>query len=177
MNLIINTFIFIIDKEALANKYNINTINSRIQLLSLVDIANQRKKEFLGKVYNFTITIYRSPQLVIKQNKLITTLIPRENATRWNSQERLFAAYLYPRIQYAYKRQQQKYLTELPVTNKFTDKDQLNIEKFQFFLKALVNVTKFTEGLNATIKRVLLTMEFILEYFENGKVSLTTYSI
>ncbi len=64
-----------------------------------------------------------------------------------------------------------KHLNEFPASIKLTITDRDHLTKLYAFLNALNDAVKFLEGPQATLERVLPIMEFILEHFEQGKVS------
>jgi hypothetical protein len=70
----------------------------------------------------------------------------------------------------AYEKWWAKYPDEFPASIRLTDTDWDHLTKLHEFLKALNDAVKFLEGPQATLERVLPTMEFILEHFEQGKV-------
>jgi hypothetical protein len=63
-----------------------------------------------------------------------------------------------------------RYPNEFPTSIKLTADDWDQLAKLHAFLKALNDAVKFLEGPRATLERVLPTMEFVLEHFEQGKV-------
>jgi len=100
--------------------------------------------------------------------KIAGRQLPLDNSTRWGSWELMVACFVLCRE--AYERWWQKYPDEFPTSIKLTDADWDHLTKLHEFLKALNNAVKFLEGPKATLERVLPTMEFILEHFEQGKV-------
>lgn len=78
---------------------------------------------------------------------------------------------LFLKLKESYEKWWQKYPDEFPVSIKLTADDWDHLQKLHDFLKALIDAIEFLEGPQATIERVLPTMEFILEHFEQGKVS------
>lgn len=75
------------------------------------------------------------------------------------------------KLRWAYEKWWIRYPAEFPESIKLTATEWDQLEKLHEFLKALNDAIKFLEGPQATLERVLPTMEFILEHFEQGKAS------
>jgi hypothetical protein len=74
------------------------------------------------------------------------------------------------RVRTAYIKWWERYPELISSQDMLTKEDWQYLEKIHAFLKALVDVTAWVEGREATLERVLPTMEFILDHFEKGKV-------
>ena len=91
-------------------------------------------------------------------------MIPRDNATRWGLFKVMIAIFL--KLKQYYKKQWQKYPKEFAEEERLTNRDQEQLEKIDFFMTALDDIIKFLEGPRATLERMILTIEFILDHFE-----------
>ena len=84
------------------------------------------------------------------------------------------------KLKQCYEKWWQKYPKEFAKEERLTNQDWEQLEKIDFFMTALDNATKFLEGPRVTLERMIPTMEFILDHFEQGKVcsnqSITTYN-
>lgn len=97
-------------------------------------------------------------------------MIPRDNDTRWGSWEAQIRVFLDPKVKAAYIKWIERFPLTSPAEDRLTEADWKQSEKVYEFLKAIVDVTSMVEGTNATLDRVLPSMEFILDHFEKGKV-------
>ena len=127
-----------------------------------------RKTGTPGKCHDFTVLVSSSPQLRQKWIKMAGRYLPRDNATRWGSWRVMIEVFILMRE--PYEKWWTRYPDEFPTTIKLTDEDWDQLIKLHSFLTTLDDALKFLEGPRATLERVLPTMEFILEHFEQGKV-------
>jgi hypothetical protein len=105
-----------------------------------------------------------------KWEKLAGVRIPRDNDTRWGSWEAQISSMLSERVRTAYMKWWERYPGLISSQDMLIEEDWQYLEKIHTFLKALVDVTAWVEGRDATLERVLPTMEFMLDHFEKGKV-------
>ena len=126
-----------------------------------------RQKGPLGKLHNLVVYIRRSTQRIQRfQDQTQGLNLIRDNSTRWNSWFRMIDCYLEPRHREA--------IDVFTVRDKLTE-DQLseadwdNLQKIRDFLQCFEDATLATEGKAATLEKVLPTMDFLLEQFEEGK--------
>ena len=105
-------------------------------------------------------------------------MIPKDNATRWGSFKVMIATFL--KLKQCYEKWWQKYPKEFTEEERLTNRDWEQLEKIDFFMTALDDAIKFLEGPRTTLERMIPTMEFILDHFEQGKVcsnwSIATYN-
>lgn len=78
-----------------------------------------------------------------------------------------------PQVRHALEKLRRRFADDSTFPDEsFPNNDDFDsIERVHHFLKALNDATKFLEGPTATIERVIPTMEYLLEHFEEGKVS------
>lgn len=95
--------------------------------------------------------------------------LPKDNSTRWSSFELMISVFL--EVREAYELWWEKYPTEFAISDKLTNEDWDQLRKLHEFLKSILDATRFLEGNSTTLERVLPTMEFVLDHFEQGKVS------
>ena len=154
--------------DALIQDNNEEAVARGVLLPSQLEMDLWRKKGAPGKCHNFSHLITGSPQLVQKWLKIAPQMIPRDNATRWGSFKVMIATFL--KLKWSYEKWWQKYPKEFTEEERLTNRDWEQLEKIDFFMTALDDATKFLEGPRATLERMIPTMEFILDHFEQGKV-------
>lgn len=126
-----------------------------------------RWKGPLGKLHNLVVYIRQSTQRIQRfQDQTQGLNLIRDNSTRWNSWFKMIDSCLDPRRREA--------IDVFSVRDKLYD-DQLsnddwdNLQKIRDFLQFFEDATLSTEGRAATLEKVLPTMDFLLEQFEDGK--------
>lgn len=131
----------------------------------------RRKFGPYGKAHNNITKIRASAGRIQNFRKLSGgALLPKDNRTRWNSAYTSLTALLKPSNRTALIKFYQKYPDVITDQDRLTDGDWNTLEKIHFSLQALYDATQYTEEDNATLDRVLPTMEFILAHFESGKI-------
>jgi hypothetical protein len=162
INLAAQSFLFQIDEEALADHNNTELLSTPTEM----EMNHWRRKGPLGKLHNIIVYIQRSPQRMANFRELSQGRnLVRDNSTRWNSwykmistATKLKAAINVYCIQY---QENQEDLLSL--------EDWKDLQKVEDFLLFFHDATLSTESRGATIERVLPTMDFLLEKFEEAK--------
>lgn len=130
------------------------------------ELKQWRKLGPLGKLHNINVWIMGSPQRIQSFLRRSGNLMPRrDNGTRWNS--------WYEMLHWSIKRIKAAIVA---VTNEEPDlaKDLLTAEEWRTldyirdFLQNFYDATKATEGREATLARVLPTMDFLADVFEDA---------
>ncbi len=125
-----------------------------------------RKLGPLGKLHNIVVWITGSPQRIQAFKKHSEDLMPRrDNSTRWNS--------WYAMLDWAL-RKLKKAIIHVTSEEPELAKDVLTAEEWKTlghisdFLRNFYDATKATEGHKATLNRVLPTMDFLANIFEEA---------
>lgn len=152
------------DNEALS--YENNATVSLIP--SEQEMQDWRNKGPLGKLHNIVVYIQRSPQRIASFEALTSgKRIPRDNKTRWNSWYAMIDCAISIRMKPAID---VFCAQEGLEADALTPSDWTTLGHFHKYLKFFYQATLATEGYEATIDRVLSTMEFLLEKLEAAKV-------
>lgn len=125
-----------------------------------------RMKGPLGKLHNIVVHIQRSAQRMATFRTLSQGRnLSRDNATRWNSWYQMLqtATTLRAAIDVYCAQYQEN------TADSLSAEDWRNLQKIENFLLCFHDATLSTESRGATIERVLPTMDFLLEQFEQGK--------
>ncbi len=166
INLAAQSFLFHTDDEALADENNASLLTTPTEL----EMQQWRQKGPLGKLHNIVVYVQRSTQRIANFRELSGGRnLVRDNSTRWNSWYAMIstATKLKTAINlfcHQYQENNDDILSE---------KDWQDLQKLQDFLLFFYDATAATEGHNATIDRVLPTMDFLLEQFEAAKETYT----
>jgi hypothetical protein len=156
-------FLFATEDEALADYNNSNTLIPPTER----EMADWRQKGPLGKLHNIVVYIQRSPQRIASFRQLSSGLnLARDNSTRWNSWYKMLsvATKLQPAIDVfcaTYKENEADWLTDI---------DWQNLRKIEGFLLFFHDAILSTESRDSSIEKVLPTMDFLLDQFEQGKI-------
>ena len=120
----------------------------------------------LGKLHNITVWIMGSPQRIQSFKKKSGGLMPRrDNSTRWNS--------WYAMLDWTIKRLK-PYIIAVAAEESDLASDVLTADEWRTlshirdFLQNFHDATKATEGRGATLERVLDTMDFLADVFEDA---------
>ncbi|OWT42236.1 hypothetical protein VFPPC_18636 [Pochonia chlamydosporia 170] len=162
INLAAQSFLFQTNDESLADENNTSALTTPTEL----EMEQWRRKGPLGKLHNIVAYIQRSPQRLANFRELSGGRnLVRDNSTRWNSWYAMIrtATKLKTAIN-LFCHQYQENSDDL-----LSEKDWQELQKLQDFLLFFYDATTGTEGRNATIDRVLPTMDFLLEQFETAK--------
>lgn len=162
INLAAQSFLFDTDDQALAKENNASLLTTPTEL----EMQQWRQKGPLGKLHNIVVYIQRSTQRLANFRELSGGRnLVRDNSTRWNSSYSMIniATKLKTAIN-LFCHQYQENNDDL-----LSEKDWQDLQKLQDFLLFFHDATLATEGRNATIDRVLPTMDFLLEQFETAK--------
>lgn len=133
-----------------------------------------RKLGPLGKLHNIIVYIMASPQRIQAFRNASGGLMPhRDNNTRWNS--------WYEMLNWAIEKIKPQLIALTHEEPDLSDdlltadnwKDLIQIRDF---LKGFYDTTKVTESRAATLDRVLPTMDFLLERFEEAEVQFATHT-
>jgi hypothetical protein len=175
LNLIVNAFLF--------------TNGSEEQLMELYDKEDESGEELddkgqkeransirtkmgvMGKIHNLVVHIRASPNRTKEFEALNGRSIPLDNRTRWNSWFRMLSVALDTEVLNALRNYTEKHVTEgtIDKRDQLSPSDIALCRAIEQFLSVFHSATLFLEGQQATIERVLETMEIIKEHF---KVSL-----
>jgi hypothetical protein len=158
------------DNEALSYENN-----ATISLIpSEQEMQDWRKKGPLGKLHNIVVYIQRSPQRIASFEALTSgKRIPRDNQTRWNSWYTMIDCAISARMRPAID---VFCVQEGLEADALISSDWITLGHFHKYLKFFYQATLATEGYEATIDRVLSTMEFLLEKLEAAKVEFKEHS-
>ena len=136
------------------------------------ELQDYRKLGPQGKLHNIIVYIMRSPQRIQKFRRLSKGLMPkRDHRVRWNS--------WYIMLDWSIDRIKpflQSYIGDDPDLSNdiLTASDWRTLTSMRDFLQPFFQITKYTEGRNATINRVLPSLDFLLDRYELGALSHTT---
>ncbi|KID81519.1 transposase-like protein [Metarhizium guizhouense ARSEF 977] len=162
INLAAQSFLFQTSDESLADENSPSALTTPTEL----EMEQWRRKGPLGKLHNIVVYIQRSPQRLANFRELSGGRnLVRDNSTRWNSWYAMI--HTATKLKTAIKlfcHQYQENSDDL-----LSEKDWKDLQKLQDFLLFFYDATTGTEGRNATIDRVLPTMDFLLEQFETAK--------
>lgn len=123
----------------------------------------------LGKLHNIVVYIQRSPQRQATFEKYSDgKRLPRDNKTRWNSWYLMLHNALDDNMKKAIIGYCHKEYYDL-CQDELTPSDWIVLSHIHDFLQFFYEATLATEGREATLERVLLSMEFLLEQLEKGK--------
>lgn len=168
INLAVSAFLFGKHPDAASRNENWET-NAGI---SKDELAHWRKLGPLEKLHNIVTYIMMSTQRIQAFKHLSGGLmVHRDNGTRWNSWYHMLDWSL-TRIKSALQHycNDEAALTE----DILLPNDWSTLKLIRDFLKGFLEATKFSEGREATIDRVLPTMDFLLAKFENASEEYTS---
>jgi hypothetical protein len=165
-----NDFMFVDNENTLAEDNNLPALLRGCSVPDKKAMRLWRKTGPPGKCHDFTVSVSSSPQLRQKWIKMAGRYLPRDNSTRWGSWRVMIEVFIFMRE--PYEKWWTRYPDEFLASIKLTNDDWDQLIKLHHFLTALDDALKFLEGPKATLERVLPTMEFVLEHFEQGKVRL-----
>ena len=162
INLTAQSFLFQTENEALSNENNTSTFAPP----TATEMEQWRQKGPLGKLHNIVVYIQRSPQRIAQFQELSGGRnLSRDNSTRWNSWYKMInTAIQLKNAVGLFCMQHQNDQLDLLSSDEWQD-----LEKLQSFLLFFYDATLSTESRGATVDRVLPTMDFLLEQFEEGK--------
>ncbi len=162
INLAAQSFLFYTEDEDLAEKNNEGLLTMPTEL----EIQQWRQKGPLGKLYNIVVYIQRSTQRKANFRDLSNSHnLVQDNSTCWNSWYLMInAATKLKTAINLFCHQYQENNDDL-----LSEKDWQDLQKLEDFLLFFHDATLATEGQNATIDKVLPTMDFLLEQFETAK--------
>ena len=123
-------------------------------------------KGTLGKLHNLVVYIQRSTQRITQFRALSNSHnLTRDNSTRWNSWYKMINTAIQLKSALSlFCLQFHEYQLDMLSANEWKD-----LKKLQGFLLFFHDATLSTESRGATIDRVLPTMDFLLEQFEEDK--------
>ena len=130
-----------------------------------------RAKGALGKLHNIVVFVQRSPQRIAAFIELSGgKKLERDNSTRWNSWAHMIACALRPEIRRAIK----IFCQEFELDQDALDLDDwIYIQAVYDLLKIFEQVTLDIEGSFGTLGKVIMTMDFLLNLFEEVRQSTT----
>ncbi len=135
------------------------------------ELQDYRRLGPQGKLHNIIVYIMRSPQRIQKFRRLSKGLMPkRDHRVRWNSWF-IMLDWSINRI----KPFLQSFIGDDPDLSDdiLTAGDWRTLTSMRNFLEPFFQITKYTEGRHATIDRVLPSLDFLLDRYENGALSHT----
>lgn len=125
-----------------------------------------RAKGPLGKLHNLVVYIQCSPQRIACFRELSGGRnLVWDNAIQWNSWYNMIKRGV--ELKHTLGLFCMQFHEDL--TDMLSPEDWKDLEKLQSFLLCFYDATLSTESRGATIERVLLTIDFLLEQFEDGK--------
>lgn len=131
-------------------------------------IDQWRKLGPLGKLHNIIIWIMESTQRIQAFKKLSNSCMPhRDNGTRQNS--------WYDILDWGIEKIKPAIVSlsneEADLSNDLLSaEDRKTLVYIRNFLKSFYDATKISEGQEATLDRVLPTMDFLIQHFENSVI-------
>ena len=164
INLAAQSFLFYTEDEALTDH---NNDSSTFATPTELEMEHWRKKGPLGKLHNIVVFIQRSTQRIAKFRELSQGHnLSRDNSTRWNSWYKMISTAMKLKVAVnVYCTQYQENDADL-----LLPEDWKHLQQIQEFLQSFHDATLSTESRDATIERVLPTMDFLLDQFEQGKL-------
>ena len=128
-----------------------------------------RKRGPPGKLHNIVVYVQRSTQRIQVFKELSGgRRLVRDDSRCWNSWFMMIRTTTEPRIQLAINLFCSKYLETTDDLQ--SDDDWSQLQKIHAFLKSFHEDALATECRTASIERVLPTMDFLLERFENANI-------
>lgn len=163
INLSAQAFLFQTENEALSSENDSNSYETPTSL----EIEQWRRRGPLGKLHNLVVYIQRSTQRMAQFRELSGGRnLSRDNSTRWNSWYTMIKAAIQLKTALGlFCIQFHEDQLDMLSANEWND-----LEKLQSFLLFFYDATLSTESRRATIDKVLPTMDFLLEQFEEGKI-------
>ena len=132
------------------------------------DIELWRRKGPLGKLHNFVVFIQGSVQREQKFWELSRNRhLARDNSTRWNSWYTML--YVALKLRDSIEAYYDHYPDEAVDGDMLTQDEWAILEVIKDFLEVFQDATKGLESHNATLDRVLPSMDILLDKFEEKK--------
>lgn len=119
----------------------------------------------LGKLHNIVVHIRGSPARITQFKELAGRMIPLDNSTRWNS--------WYEMVNVAIEKESaidtysKTWFEDLKL-DFLSPQEWKILQSIQSFLKPFFRATKDTEGDSATIDRILLTMDVLVQHYKKS---------
>jgi hypothetical protein len=133
------------------------------------ELQQWRARGPLGKLHNIVVYVQRSPQRQASFLKHSNgKRLVRDNKTRWNSWYLMLACALTGNMKKAINNYCIQEFEELH-DDSLQDTDWAILQSIHNCLLHFYEATMATEGRQATLERVLLSMEFLLDQLESGK--------
>lgn len=132
-----------------------------------MEMDEWRKLGPLGKAHNIAVYSRLNPQRIKRFRELSGgLLIQRDNSTRWNSWADMLESLLWPEIKHIID----DYIDENPglEEERLTKTDWKLLDKVQKILEAFRHATKTTEGANATLSKVLPSIDYLLDVYQKA---------
>jgi hypothetical protein len=157
INLAVQSFLFVTNSE-----------NIEEEGITLDDIELWRRKGPLGKLHNFVVFIQGSVQREQKFWELSRNRhLARDNSTRWNSWYTML--YVALKLRDSIEAYYDHYPDEAVDGDMLTQDEWAILEVIKDFLEVFRDATKGLESHNATLDRVLPSMDILLDEFEEKK--------
>lgn len=164
INLAVQDFLFKGDVDEFTKEATIDIVNSDTP--TATQLSKWRRLGPIGKLHNIVTYIARSPQRVESFKKISGgKMVHRDQATRWNS--------FYDMVDWALekiKEPLQIYTTGADALREdilFSD-DWRILEEIRDFLRSFHRATLVTEGQQSGLEKVIPTLDFLLEEFEQA---------
>jgi hypothetical protein len=127
----------------------------------------------LGQLHNIIVHIRGSPRRINAFLEITGRMIPLDNRTRWNSW------YLMLVIALDYKAAIDSYVEDHPdlEDDGFSRQDWTRLRTIKEFLAPFHQATLETQGDNASIDKVLFTMDVLILWFEKSLVSKSYFKL
>ena len=176
LNLVVQAFLFVNDEEEeeIGSYDEEDRSGEELDEKRQKERANQMRNRMgvMGKVHNIVVNIRASPNRTTEFKRLAGRSIPLNNRTRWNSWYIMLDVALQTEVLNAIRN-----YTEIHINRgTFDKKDELSFSNISFyrtiksFLYIFYRATLFLEGQQATIERVLKTMNIIYEHLQRSLI-------
>lgn len=163
INLSVQAFLFGDDKD------DINPGDNLVEL----EAGIWRTKGALGKLHNIVVFVDRSPQRISEFQEYSGGIkLHRDNATRWNSWSQMIRIALKPKARYAIYMFTEEHRAEL-VKDSLSVDNWNHIEGVYKVLAILEQTTLDVEGALGTLGKVMIVMDFLLDFFEKIRLDQT----
>ena len=127
----------------------------------------------MGKLHNIVVHSRASGGRMKELVKLINRSIPLDNRTRWNSWFRMFEVALSDSVRPGLQKYMEKYHEQGSIDKKdlISTEDWMQLRTICSFLEAFDGATLFLQGNEATLERVLESMDILADFFKKTLVS------
>lgn len=136
--------------------------------------TSRRRKKFrllgpLGRLHNVVVHIRASPQRTLQFKEEAGRMVPLDNSTRWNSWYQMLAVALDEKVKRAINVYISAHWGDLE-DDSLNSAHWIRLRTIEKFLKSFYTATLETEGDDATLDNVLITMDTLVKIFELNMV-------